>query len=59
MSRDIAARFSAILDVVEATGGAVNFNDALLVVLQREGAIGEVASFDEALDVASDFGRVY
>src|ERR1019366_3261903 len=33
----------SILDVI---GAKLNFNDALLVVLQREGLIGEVASFD-------------
>lgn len=31
------------LAVVESTAGALNFNDTLLVVLQRE-TIGEVAS---------------
>jgi predicted nucleic acid-binding protein len=47
-----------VLDVVQETGGKVNVNDALLVVLQREGSIGEVASFDQKLDTASGFRRV-
>lgn len=34
-----------VLALVESTAGTLNFNDALLVVLQREAVIGEVASF--------------
>ena len=48
----------AILDVVEGTAGRLNFNDALLVVLQREGVIGDVASFDGGFDTVPDFRRV-
>lgn len=58
VSGDINSRFDAILDVVEASAGALNFNDALLVVLQRDGAIGHVASFDRALDTAEGFRRL-
>ncbi|MBI3203280.1 MAG: type II toxin-antitoxin system VapC family toxin [Myxococcales bacterium] len=58
VSGDIGNRFSAIMDVVETSAGALNFNDALLVVLQRAGAIGDVASFDRALDSASGFRRI-
>lgn len=47
------------LDIVEATAGRLNFNDALLVALQRTGAIGEVASFDAGLDAATGFRRIY
>ena len=47
-----------MLDIVEETGGKVNVNDALLVALQREGSIGDVASFDAKLDTASGFRRV-
>jgi predicted nucleic acid-binding protein len=43
----------AAFDVLEETGGKVNVNDAILVVLQREGSIGDVASFDKKLDAAS------
>lgn len=48
----------SILDVIRETGARLNFNDALLVVLQREGLIGEVASFDRGFDVLSGFRRV-
>ena len=37
-----------------AASGRLNVNDALLVVLQSEGRIGEVASFDSVFDVVSD-----
>jgi predicted nucleic acid-binding protein len=48
----------AILDVVEETAGRLSFNDALLVVLQRAGEIGDVASFDTGFDCVPDFRRV-
>jgi predicted nucleic acid-binding protein len=48
----------SILDVIQETGARLNFNDALLVVLQREGLIDEVASFDRGFDVVPDFRRV-
>jgi predicted nucleic acid-binding protein len=47
-----------VLDVIEDTRGRLNFNDALLVVLQREGVIHDVASFDEGFEVESSFRRV-
>jgi len=47
-----------ILDVIGQSSARLNFNDALLVVLQREGLIGEVASFDRGFDVLPDFRRV-
>jgi predicted nucleic acid-binding protein len=47
-----------MLDIVEETGGKVNVNDALLVALQREGSIGDVASFDAKLDTATGFRRI-
>jgi predicted nucleic acid-binding protein len=55
---DIERLMPIILDVVGETGGRLNFNDALLVALQREGSIGEVASFDAGFDVVPDFTRV-
>lgn len=48
----------SILDVIGESGAKLSFNDALLVVLQREGLIGEVASFDRGFDVLPDFRRV-
>jgi len=47
-----------ILSIVNATGGVVNFNDALLVALQRAGDIDEVVSFDQGLDAAAGFRRI-
>jgi predicted nucleic acid-binding protein len=48
---------AASLEVIEASAGRLNFNDALLVVLQREGTIGEVASFDTGFDAVQEFHR--
>jgi predicted nucleic acid-binding protein len=50
--------FLTILGVVEISRGVLNFNDAFLAVLQREDQIGDVASFDRALDEASGFRRI-
>lgn len=47
-----------VLDVIETTRGRLNWNDALLVVLQREGLIEEVASFDEGFDAVPGFRRL-
>lgn len=47
-----------VLDVIEATAGALNFNDALLVVLDREGIIDNLASFDSGFDVVPGFQRI-
>lgn len=47
-----------LLRIIEETGGVLNFNDALLVALQRAGIIGDVASFDLGLDTASGFRRI-
>lgn len=50
--------YDDIVGVVDATGGRLNFNDALLVVLQREGTSGDVASFDAGFDAVPDFRRI-
>jgi predicted nucleic acid-binding protein len=47
-----------ILDVIQEAGGRLNFNDGLLVVLQREGLVEEVASFDRGFDLIHDFRRI-
>jgi predicted nucleic acid-binding protein len=47
-----------LLGIVEASGGVLNFNDALLVALQRADVIGDVASFDQGLDAAPGFRRI-
>lgn len=55
---DHAQRLAAeVVDVIDATLGRLNWNDALLVVLQREAIIGEVASFDEGFDAVPSFRR--
>ncbi len=50
--------FADVLDVIEASAGALNFNDGLLVVLQRNVVIDDVASFDEAFDGVDGFRRL-
>lgn len=45
--------FAEVLDVIEATAGALNFNNGLLVVLQRNALIDDVASFDEGFDAVA------
>jgi hypothetical protein len=54
IAREQERFFGRVLGVVEATAGRLNVNDALLVVLQREGMSGEVASFDSGFDAVSD-----
>jgi predicted nucleic acid-binding protein len=49
MHHELAARFPQILDIIESSAGAFNFNDAALIALQRQGVIGEVATLDKAL----------
>jgi predicted nucleic acid-binding protein len=50
--------FPEVLSVVADSGGRLNVNDALLVVLQRQEIIGDVASFDADFDTVADFRRV-
>jgi predicted nucleic acid-binding protein len=50
--------YEGILDQVASTEGRLNFNDALIVVLQREGRIGQVATFDAGFDAVPGFVRV-
>ena len=47
-----------VLDVIAKSEGALNANDALLVVLEREGAIDNVASFDSGFDNVEGFRRI-
>jgi predicted nucleic acid-binding protein len=47
--------FAAALEVVESSGGELNFNDARLVVMQQSGEIGEVASFDADFESIDGF----
>jgi predicted nucleic acid-binding protein len=41
--------FSEVIDVIAQSDGALNYNDAALVVLQQRGLIGVVATFDSNL----------
>jgi len=41
--------YPGILGVIESSGGKLNFNDAALIVLQQQGFIDEVATFDVLL----------
>lgn len=50
--------YEDILDFVASTGGRLNFNDAFIAVLQREGRIGPVATFDAGFDAVPGFVRV-
>ncbi len=50
--------YDQILALVSTTEGRLNFNDVLLVLLQREGRIGPVATFDSGFDVVADFQRI-
>ena len=49
--------FEEVLGVVEETGGRLNFNDGLLVVLQRLAIIDDLASLDTGFDVVTGFRR--
>lgn len=54
----VAELFEDIVDAAEASGGVLNFNDAALVLLQRNGAIGDVATFDANLADVKGFRAV-
>jgi len=47
-----------VLNVIAESEGALNANDALLVVLDRDGAIDNVASFDSGFDNVEGFRRI-
>ncbi|HET7505755.1 MAG TPA: type II toxin-antitoxin system VapC family toxin [Kofleriaceae bacterium] len=55
---DVSNMFVDVLDVIDASAGRLNFNDALLVVLQRGAVIDDVASFDVAFDAVDGFRRI-
>lgn len=57
MSHLFAVHWAEVLGVMGSTGGKLNANDALLVVLQRAGLIAEVATFDENLAAFPGFKR--
>ena len=55
---EAARLFDEILDLVAKTEGKLNFNDAFLVLLQRERRIGALATFDGDFDSVPGFERV-
>jgi len=50
--------YETILSQVAATDGRLNFNDAFIAVLQSEGRIGPVATFDSGFDAVPGFVRI-
>jgi predicted nucleic acid-binding protein len=44
-----------VLEIVLGSQGALNANDALLVALQREGAMGVLGTFDKGFEGLADF----
>jgi predicted nucleic acid-binding protein len=58
LAREQVHLLPEILDTIATTSGRLNFNDALLVALQRDGSIGEVASFDAGFDSVPQFARL-
>ena len=50
--------FSNALAIVQDSRGALNFNDARLVVMQLSGDIADVASFDADFDAVEGFRRM-
>jgi predicted nucleic acid-binding protein len=58
VSSEAERLYDGILDLVASTGGKLNFNDAFIVVLQREGRVGPVATFDAGFDAVPGFVRV-
>jgi predicted nucleic acid-binding protein len=55
VSSDAEPLWDRILDLVATTAGRLNFNDALLVLLQRAGRIGPLATFDSGFRAVADF----
>lgn len=55
VQKELEVLYPDVLRIIRQSGGALNFNDAALVALQREGIIGEVATFDATLASQPDF----
>src|SRR5690554_6995206 len=53
-----ATDFIDTCELAVSSDGLLNFNDARLVLLQRRGVIGPVASFDESLCAVENFVSV-
>jgi predicted nucleic acid-binding protein len=46
---------NSVLDIVTHSEGVLNANDALLIALQREGAIDMLATFDKGFESVENF----
>ncbi len=55
VQKELEILYPDVLSVIRQSGGALNFNDAALVALQREGIIGDVATFDATLAAQPEF----
>jgi len=55
VQKELEILYPDVLKIIRHSGGALNFNDAALVALQREGIIGEVATFDVTLASQTGF----
>jgi hypothetical protein len=58
VAREAERLVGDVLDVILETAGVLNFNDGLVVVLQRQGAIDDFASFDGGFDGVEGFRRI-
>jgi predicted nucleic acid-binding protein len=56
--RQLEEIYPDVLDIIRQSAGALNFNDATLVALQRRGLIGEVATFDATLASQPNFRTI-
>jgi predicted nucleic acid-binding protein len=59
LAREAERLAGDLLSVIAESAGALNSNDALLVVLEREGAIDNLASFDSGFDAVEGFRRIF
>jgi predicted nucleic acid-binding protein len=57
VAAELLARADEVLSEMKSSGGRLSANDALVVVLQRAGVIGSVATFDESLAAVPGFLR--
>lgn len=55
---DVPRLYDAILDLIHASAGTLNFNDALIALACRERAIPAIASFDPDFDTVAWLRRL-
>ena len=56
---DVPRLYSAVLDLIRTTSGAMNFNDALIALACRERLISAIASFDTDFDAIAWLKRLH